>query len=488
MVWQRRWARLPFGNADRYDLNKMEAHLNASEGGGGVPQSQDFPLHQGLIGRSFFVYTRVRTLVVVMMVAATFFAQYVLRMQGLETSRLLVLAGAIALYNVAAYWFFRRYRHLDESATGFPFLLGVAYGAVILDLLSLTAAVWLVGGCRSPFCGLYLQLVLVSCILLPRRAALGLSALAYVLLVGIVVVEWSGFATPGMPSGAVASAVPLSGHFALTLVVVYGMLFTLSMYLLLGLVGSLRRVERRMFLANGELTRLSQQRRDFLHIAAHNLRAPVGAVSMLLKSMQDGMAGETTAKQRDWLERSLRRLGDLMEFMNDIQTLSSLETDIIKTGFAPVSLTEVAGRLVDEYKDIADSHLHRLTLEIHDPVPPVLGHARLLHEAIVNYLTNAIKYTTDGGSIVVRVLNRDAMVRVEVQDSGIGIAKEAQDRLFQEFVRISNGDAGLRQTKGTGLGLSIVKRIVLAHGGRAGVESEPGMGSTFFVEIPAFHE
>ena len=287
-----------------------------------------------------------------------------------------------------------------------------------------------------------------------------------------------------MPIGAIASTAPLSGQFALTLVVVYGMLISLSVYLLLALVGSLRRVERRMFLANAELTRLSQQRRDFLTIAAHNLQSPVGAVSMLLKNMQDGLAGEITAKQRDWLDRSLRRLGDLIEFMSDIQTLSSLETDIITTGFAPVALTEVVGRLVEEYKDSADAHLQTLVLEIPEPVPPVVGNARLLREAIVNYLTNAIKYTPDGGSIVVRVLNREAMVRVEVQDNGIGIAREDQGRLFQEFVRISPGGARVHQAKGTGLGLSIAKRIIVAHGGRAGVESERGMGSTFFAEIP----
>jgi signal transduction histidine kinase len=244
-----------------------------------------------------------------------------------------------------------------------------------------------------------------------------------------------------------------------------------------------------MRLANDELGRLSQQRKDFLHIAGHNLRAPLGAVTMLLENMRGGLAGETTEKQRDWLDRSLRRLGDMGEFMTSIQTLASLETDIIKTQFARVRLPEIASRLVEEYADVAAAHRHSLVLEVPGPVPPVVGHERLLQEALVNYVTNAINYTPDGGHIVVRVLHRAPLVRVEVSDDGIGIGREDQERLFREFVRIAGPDSEpAGKVKGSGLGLSIVQRIALAHGGRTWVESEKGKGSTFGFELPALQE
>jgi signal transduction histidine kinase len=243
-----------------------------------------------------------------------------------------------------------------------------------------------------------------------------------------------------------------------------------------------------MRLANAELSRLSQQRKDFLNIAAHNLRAPLGAVTMLLDNMRAGLAGATTEKQRDWLDRSLKRLGDLSEFMKGIQTLASLESDIIKTQFSRVDLIAVAGRLVDEYEDIAAERGHELVLEAPERVPPVVGHDRLLQEALVNYVTNAIKYTPSGGRIAVRVLSRPPMVRAEVSDNGIGIAPEDQGRLFQEFFRIPGGGNKTNKVKGSGLGLSIVRRVVLAHGGRTGVESEAGKGSTFFMELPAMVE
>lgn len=446
------------------------------------------PDHRQLIGESFYVYTRVRTLVLAAIVGAALFGRHVLRMQAVDVGAFVALAAGIALYNALAWGFFRRYRHPDAPVQLFPRLLAVTYAAVVLDFLALTIAVWLVGGARSPFTAFYLLHVSVSCILLSRRAALVLTALACTLLVTLVVGEWSGLALPPLPVGAVAGGGPLEGRYALTLIVVHSALFWLTALLLLALTRSLRSGEQRIRLANAELSRLSQQRKDFLHIAGHNLRAPLGAVTMLLENMRGGLAGETTEKQRDWLDRSLRRLGDMGEFMTSIQTLASLETDIIKTQFGRVRLPEVASRLVEEYADVAAAHRHSLTLEVPGPVPPVVGHERLLQEALVNYVTNAIRYTPDGGHIVVRVLHRRPMVRVEVSDDGIGIAKDDQQRLFQEFVRIARGDPEAAKLKGSGLGLSIVRRVALAHGGRTWVDSEPGKGSTFSLELPALQE
>lgn len=458
-------------------------------GGTEVRQADSaIPDHRRLIGQSFFIYTRVRTLLVVTIIAAALFARFVLRMQGLDAEGLIILAGCIALYNSAAWAFFRRFRDSTKPSRIYRRLLAVTYAAVILDFLALTASVWLVGGARSPFAAFYLLHIMVSCILLSRRAALTLTTLAYTMLVLLVVVEWSQLAVPQRPIGAVTGDGQLTDLYALTLIVVYGMLFSLSAFLLLGLNRSLRRVERRILLANAELSRLSQLRKDFLHIAAHNLRAPVGAVVMLLENMRGGLAGEVTEKQRDWLDRSLRRLDDLSDFMANMQTLSALETDIIRTAFSRVDLVEVVHRLVEQYQDVAEAHRHRMTLEIPGPVPSVLGHERLLREAIVNYVTNAIKYTPDGGEITVRVLDRSPMVRVEVADNGVGVSPENQTRLFQEFVRLANTGPELGKVKGSGLGLSIVKRIALAHGGVTGVESQLGRGSTFYIAVPALQD
>jgi signal transduction histidine kinase len=454
-----------------------------SDDGASVP-----PDHGQLIGRSFYIYTRVRTAVVLAIVSAAVFGRHVLGMDAIDLKRLTILAAFVTLYNVVAWFFFRRYRDPDAPAESLPVLLFLTYAAVVLDFIALTVAIWFVGGARSPFTSFYVLHMLVSCTLLPRKAAIALTTLAYGLLAGLVAVEWTGVATPPIPVGAVAGDGPLDARYAFTILVVNGSLFAMSAFLLLEITRSLQNLEQRMRLANGELVRLSQQRKDFLNIAAHNLTAPLGAVTMLLDNMRGGLAGETTEKQRDWLDRSLKRLADLAEFMKGIQTLASLESDLIKTQFSRVDLVAVASRLVDEYEDVAAEHGLELVQEPSERVPYVVGHDRLLHEALVNYVTNAIKYTPSGGRVAVRVLSKPPMVRAEVSDTGPGIAPEDQGRLFQEFFRVPGAGNKPNKIKGSGLGLSIVRRVVLAHGGRTGVESRAGKGSTFFMELPAVVE
>ena len=141
--------------------------------------------------------------------------------------------------------------------------------------------------------------------------------------------------------------------------------------------------------------------------------------------------------------------------------------------------------IVAENQDLAEQQGHELTLDVQPPLPHVFGVPLLLREAAVNYVTNAVKYTPPGGHIVVRARSVPPMVRIEVEDDGVGISDEDQRRLFGEFVRLRHKDSSVAKAKGSGLGLTIVRHVAEAHGGRIGVVSEPGRGSTFFLELPA---
>jgi signal transduction histidine kinase len=398
------------------------------------------------------------------------------------------LAVVIALYNFVPWVMSRPFRERDVGPEDHRRMVLLACGTIVLDYFALTCAIWLVGGCRSPFVVFYLLHVIASALLLSRRAALVLAGLAYGLLVLLVVIEWTGFASPHLPTGSVVGTEALGGRFALTILVVYAMLFVLTCYLLLTLTRAVRSGERRIQIANAELSRLSEQRRDFLHIAMHNLKSPLGAATMFLENIKAGLGGPVTDQQGEWLGRSLKRLEGLTEFLSEMQTLSALENSIISDTYVRVDLTGIAEGLYEEYRDVAEEQGLALALEIQRPVPAVVGHERLLREAIVNYVTNALKYTPRGGHVVLRVLYRKPWVRVEVSDDGEGIASEDQGRLFGEFVRVIKPGSQAANVKGTGLGLSIVRRVVLAHDGRFGVESQEGNGSTFFIALPPLLE
>ncbi len=438
-----------------------------------------------LLGSRLYLHTWVRLIVAFTIVAGAYFGKHIVGIEELNVRALVGVGLAITAYNTVAWFISRSYRAPERSAGSYRFLSEVMYATIVLDFLALTIAVWLLGGARSPFLAFYLLHIILSCILLPRRVA-GLSlGLAYLLLGGLVIGEWQDVIPTNTPVGAIAGPSEMDGRFALTVLLVYGTLFGLTFFLVLGLTGMLRRDEKVLRHTNAELDRLSNMRRDFLHIALHDLKAPVAAVAGLLGNLRSGLLGEMTEKQTEWVDRSLKRLGGLKDFLQDLQTLASLENTDLSQQAEQLNLEAMARELVEENQDLAGQRQHRLTLEVSavDRLPQVRGVRRLMREAILNYITNAIKYTPPQGEIQVRCLGREGVVCIEVEDTGIGISAEDSKRLFNEFVRVRKGEAA--KAEGTGLGLSIVRRIVEAHGGSVGVHSQPGKGSTFFLSLPA---
>jgi signal transduction histidine kinase len=162
---------------------------------------------------------------------------------------------------------------------------------------------------------------------------------------------------------------------------------------------------------------------------------------------------------------------------------SHREAGRLEEEMSEVDLSPMLSELVDEYEDIAAGRQQSLLLDA--PVGlNVWGNERLLREAVVNYITNAIKYTPEGGVIRVDGERANEFVRVTVADNGPGIAPEDQSRLFAEFQRLAQPDDG-DAPRGTGLGLSIVRRVVEMHGGSVGLESRPGEGSRFYLDLPS---
>jgi signal transduction histidine kinase len=163
--------------------------------------------------------------------------------------------------------------------------------------------------------------------------------------------------------------------------------------------------------------------------------------------------------------------------------LATLEGEDLSRQTQPVDIAGVVRAAAEDVRDLADARRHELRLDVPEGLARVRGIERLLREAVVNYLTNAIKYSPEGGHSVLRVRAQAGAVCVEVEDDGIGIAPEEQGKLFHEFVRILR-DPRVAATPGTGLGLSITRRIAEAHGGQVGLRSEPGRGSTFAMTLP----
>ncbi|MDP2783787.1 MAG: phosphate regulon sensor histidine kinase PhoR [Sulfurimicrobium sp.] len=229
-----------------------------------------------------------------------------------------------------------------------------------------------------------------------------------------------------------------------------------------------------------QLERVETMRRDFIANVSHELRTPLTVVGGFLESFEDAEQINMEQSRRHFqlmLDQTRRMQG----LVDDLLTLSRLESNQEKMSEEVVDVCALLQILHKEALSLSDGR-HRLNLEL-DADCKLLGNVRDLHSAFGNLVSNAVRYTPEGGEIVLRWALKGAEARFCVQDSGIGIEPQYISRLTERFYRVDRGRS--RETGGTGLGLSIVKHILTRHQGRLEISSEPGKGSLFCACFPA---
>ncbi|OIJ33014.1 MULTISPECIES: sensor histidine kinase [unclassified Microbacterium] len=228
-----------------------------------------------------------------------------------------------------------------------------------------------------------------------------------------------------------------------------------------------------------EQERLDQMRRDFVANTSHELKTPVGAVSLLAEAIES--AADDPAQVRAFASRISAEAGRLGQLTGRIMSLSRLQAEDGLTEVAPVSIDEVIASSIEAHVVQADSAGVELARG-GDRGVWVRGDAQILIEAVGNLIANAIVYSPRGSRVGVGVKADDDVVEIAVSDQGIGIAEADRERIFERFYRAD--EARSRRTGGTGLGLSIVKHATQRHGGEVRLWSRPGRGSTFTIRLP----
>lgn len=230
--------------------------------------------------------------------------------------------------------------------------------------------------------------------------------------------------------------------------------------------------------------RIEATRRDFVANVSHELKTPIGAISLLAEAVED--AADDPAAVRRFAGRMGIESGRLADLVSQIIDLSRLQADDPLAEPHVVDIDEVLHDAVDRCR--VDAEQRRVTLTLAGAHGArVLGNARQLSTAVGNLVENALVYSDPGARVVVaahvRAHSDDDDVEITVSDTGIGISSADAERIFERFYRVDYGRS--RANGGTGLGLSIVKHIAASHGGRVGVWSQVGRGSTFTITVPA---
>ena len=230
---------------------------------------------------------------------------------------------------------------------------------------------------------------------------------------------------------------------------------------------------------------LESSKSTFVRIFTHELRSPVGVIQSLLRNIAEGYAGEITEQQRDLVNRASKRADFLQTLIDDLLDLAAGKArDKTKESVGAILLNPILARVVKRFEIPAQENNIALLWENQSASESIsiLATDEGVDRVMNNLISNGIKYTPNGGSVILRIAESGGWVRVSVQDTGIGIPEEALPNLFNEFYRAPN--AKQIEAKGTGLGLTILKDLVTSYGGQVFVESKLGVGSTFTVTFP----
>jgi two-component system sensor histidine kinase SenX3 len=228
-----------------------------------------------------------------------------------------------------------------------------------------------------------------------------------------------------------------------------------------------------------EITRTEEIRNDFVANVSHELKTPVGAISLLAEALESSADDELAVRR--FAKRMHKESGRLAALVQDIIELSRLQGASVAQQGRPVDVNAVIAEAVDRSQLPAESKNIRIVVGGRTEAK-VFGDQDLLVTALRNLIDNAIRYSPENTRVGIGVRSREGLVSISVTDQGEGLSPEDQERVFERFYRVDS--ARSRHTGGTGLGLSIVKHVASNHGGEVTLWSQPGQGSTFTLRLP----
>jgi signal transduction histidine kinase len=227
---------------------------------------------------------------------------------------------------------------------------------------------------------------------------------------------------------------------------------------------------------------LDRLKSDFVAVVSHEIRTPLTSVKGALELLSDGRYFKNTDQQVKLLSIAHANAERLLLLINDILDFSKLESATLSLSMERQRLEPVLEQATMNLRTLLEERRIRLDLDLVEDLPEAMLDAHRIAQVVTNLLSNAIKFSPVGGEVRIAVAASDETLRVSVSDKGEGIAPENQAKLFQKFQQLDSGST--RKAGGTGLGLVISKAIVEQHGGRIGVESRLGEGSTFWFTLP----
>ena len=437
------------------------------------------PLEKELI-ESLLRFINLRWIIVVGICITSIFARLVLKI-SLPLTPILFITFCILIFNVVCIYFQKNVKSYESFANL----------QISVDWIALVFLVHYTGGTESPVIFYFIFHVIIAAILLSKKDCYLQTGFAALLIISLSILEYFSIIHHVHIQELFPNPVYDNGIYLLSIIFFSITSLYISAYLATSVNSRLRKRENEILTlkndiadAYNKLEAIDREKSEFTYKVTHELRSPLSAIQSLLKSIEEGYAGDISQKAMDLITRSEKRTSFLLTLVNDLLDLVSGKIGKPKEGDTKSIDINVA---VKNTLHLMQEKTKAKNLKIIIKATPVPSYLRIVPDdldiILTNLIDNSVKYTEQGGTISINSIITNKEIKLEMADTGIGIIKEDLNKIFNEFYRSKNAKAV--ELRGTGLGLSIVKNLIKQYRGSIDVMSEIGKGTTVTISFPA---
>ena len=381
-----------------------------------------------------------------------------------------IISIAILLYNMILH----RIRKYLKCEPGKFNPLYFSLLQMVLDLIALLLLVHFTGGIESPLYMLFVFHMIIGSLILPGFAVYSMAGITYVLLCGMIILEYFGIIPHHHIGGLLGVELSNNLYFIGSFMLTFGFMILISVYLANGIARQLYKRERDLVDSIEKINSAEKEKQKYIMGIVHELKTPLAAVSSYLDLVLQKFLGPIDEEVEKKIIRAKFRTDEGIGMINDVLNVSKLKL-YDEFDEEDIDLEDLVCGIIKNRKVTAEARLMELVFrDERNKKQTIKGDKFLLNLAISNLIGNSIKYGTDDGTVVITLKDKNGVQILEVCDDGIGIPKEDLSKIFNDFYRSSN--AKIISTDGSGLGLSVVKQVIERHGGTVKVESPSKIG------------